>query len=80
VGSSEQESFNRTGSTVGDSARALEYNLYCTRGETANTATANTVYMTLAYTVRDYLIDRFRANPKRAFSRWPAQRHRAQAT
>ena len=75
MSSGKEDAFNRTGRTVDEFAKALEDNLYYTRGETVHTATANDVYMTLAYTVRDYLIDRWRrttdarfeANPKRVY-------------
>ena len=62
----------RLGRTVSAFKRALEDNLYFTRGQAVYTASHNDVYMTLAYTVRDHLIERWRetvtayyeANPK----------------
>jgi starch phosphorylase len=45
--------------TVADFKQALADNLYYTRGQAAPTATLEDVYAALAYTVRDYLVDRW---------------------
>jgi len=50
----------RLGRTVSDFKNALEDNLYFARGQAIYTASHNDVYMTLAYTVRDHLIERWR--------------------
>ena len=50
----------RTGRTVAAFSKALADNLYYRRGQAAYTASPNDNYTTLAYTVRDYLMDRWR--------------------
>ncbi len=45
--------------TVAAFKQALADNLYYTRGQAAPTATLEDVYAALAYTVRDYLVDRW---------------------
>ncbi len=65
----------RLGRTMPGFRRALEDNLYYTRGQAAQTASHNDVYMTLSYTVRDHLMARarvstdayFAANPKTVY-------------
>jgi starch phosphorylase len=60
------------GATVEAFRKAFENNLYYRRGQAAQSASENDSYMALCYTVRDYLIDRWRkttqthfeANPK----------------
>jgi glycogen phosphorylase len=72
---SKPQANTRLGRTVPDFKRALEDNLYFTRGQAAQTATHNDVYMALAYTVRDHLMERcrhssdvyFAANPKTVY-------------
>jgi starch phosphorylase len=62
----------RTAKTVEAFKRALTDSLYYIRGSSIQTASPNDIYMALSYTVRDYLMDRFRetanahyaANPK----------------
>lgn len=62
----------RVGKTVEDFQQLLLDNLYHTHGQAVQSASAHDGYMTLAYTVRDQLIDRWRkttqahfeANPK----------------
>ncbi len=56
-----QAGFGRTGCTVDSFKRALVDNLYYARGQGAYTASPHDVYTALAYTVRDYLMERFRA-------------------
>ncbi|MHC4470569.1 MAG: glycogen/starch/alpha-glucan phosphorylase [Planctomycetota bacterium] len=68
----EREPCPRTTKTVEAFRRALEDNLYYARGQAIQTATEHDAYTTLAYTVRDHLVDRWRrtvnayhrANPK----------------
>jgi len=63
---------NRCGRSVEAFKKLLLDNLYHTHGQAAQSASKQDAYMTLAYTVRDYLIDRWRrttraryeANPK----------------
>jgi starch phosphorylase len=50
----------RAGSGVAAFRQALEENLYFTRGSSVQTASALDVYVALSYTVRDYLMERFR--------------------
>jgi starch phosphorylase len=65
----------RTGKTVAAFKQALVDNLYFKLGTAVQSASHNDVYMTLAYTVRDHLIERWRrtteadfeANPKFAY-------------
>ncbi len=45
--------------TVADFKQALADNLYYTRGQAAPTASPQDVYAALAFTVRDYLVDRW---------------------
>src|SRR5512136_1400375 len=45
--------------TVTDFKQALADNLYYTRGQAAPTASPQDVYAALAFTVRDYLVDRW---------------------
>ena len=45
--------------TVAAFKQALADNLYYTRGQAAPTASPQDVYAALAYTVRDYLVDRW---------------------
>jgi starch phosphorylase len=56
----QQQVSGRTARTVEAFKRALADNLYYTRGQAAYTASPFDVYVALAYTVRDYLIDRWR--------------------
>ena len=66
---------SRTGRTVAAFKQALVDNLYFTLGTAVQSASHNDVYMTLAHTVRDHLIERWRktteahfeANPKFAY-------------
>ena len=66
---------SRTGRTVAAFKQALVDNLYFKLGTAVQSASHNDVYMTLAYTVRDHLIERWRqtteadyeANPKFAY-------------
>jgi len=63
---------SRLGRSVPEFKRALEDNLNFTRGQAVYTASHNDIYNTIAYTVRDHLMDRWRrtvrayyeANPK----------------
>lgn len=55
-----QEGNGRTGHSVECFKRALVDNLYYSRGQGAPTASSTDIYTALAYTVRDYLIDRWR--------------------
>ena len=55
-----QLGYGRSGTTVEAFKRALVDNLYYVRGQGAYTADPGDVYMALAHTVRDYLMDRFR--------------------
>ena len=63
---------SRVGKTVAAFKNALVDNLYFTRGQAMQSASAYDAFMTLAYTVRDHLIERWRktaqthfeANPK----------------
>src|SRR5574338_302019 len=55
-----QPGFGRSSTTVEAFKRALVDNLYYVRGQGAYTADPGDVYMALAHTVRDYLMDRFR--------------------
>ena len=55
-----QGSESRTGWTVEAFQRALRDNLYYTRGSSIQSASKYDLYMALAYTVRDYLMDRWR--------------------
>ena len=57
---SHQQTNTRTGRTVQAFKKALADNLYYTRGSSIQTASAGDAYAALAYTVRDYLMDRFR--------------------
>ena len=74
MGANEKEN-SRTGRTVAAFKRALVDNLYFSLGTAVQSASPNDVYMTLAYTVRDHLIERrrktteahFKANPKFAY-------------
>jgi starch phosphorylase len=56
----QQQMSGRTARTVEAFKKALADNLYYTRGQAAYTASPRDVYVALAYTVRDYLIDRWR--------------------
>jgi starch phosphorylase len=49
----------RTARTVKDFKEALADNLYYTRGQAAYTASLYDIYVALAYTVRDYLMERW---------------------
>jgi starch phosphorylase len=49
-----------TGQEISNFKQALEDNLYYTRGTTIQSASPNDIYMALAYTVRDHLIDNWR--------------------
>jgi glycogen phosphorylase len=51
---------HRTGRSVDSFKRALADNLYYTRGQAIYGATKNDLYVTLCFTVRDYLIRRWR--------------------
>ncbi len=55
-----QDSNGRTGTTVEDFKRALVDNLYYIRGQGSQTASPSDIYVALAYTVRDHLMDRWR--------------------
>jgi starch phosphorylase len=55
-----QPSGNRSGQTVESFKRALVDNLYYARGQGAYTANTYDIYVALAHTVRDYLMDRWR--------------------
>jgi starch phosphorylase len=55
-----QVGFGRTGRTVEAFKRAVVDNLYYSLGQGAHTATKNDIYLALACTVRDYLMDRYR--------------------
>jgi starch phosphorylase len=56
----ESKSKIRAGSSVAAFRQALEENLYYTRGSSVQTASAIDIYVALSYTVRDYLMERFR--------------------
>ena len=66
---------SRTGRTLAAFKQALVDNLYFKLGTAVQSASHNDVYMTLAYTVRDHLIERWRrtteadfeSNPKFAY-------------
>jgi len=66
---------SRTGRTVAAFKRAMVDNLYFKQGTAVQSASHNDVYMTLAHTVRDHLVERwrktteahFKANPKFAY-------------
>ncbi|MBN1994766.1 MAG: glycogen/starch/alpha-glucan phosphorylase [Anaerolineae bacterium] len=58
--SAKKQSNHRTDRTVEAFKRAMADNLYYTRGQSAYTASRSDIYMTLAYTVRDYLMERWR--------------------
>ena len=66
-----QETRSRTVRTVEAFKKALADNLYYTRGQAAYTASLTDVYMALAYTVRDYLIDRWRTTVDAYFEARP---------
>ena len=51
---------NRTGRTVEAFTKAMQDNLYYTRGQSVHGATHNDIYMALSYTIRDHLIERWR--------------------
>jgi glycogen phosphorylase len=55
-----QPANGRSGQTVEDFKRALVDNLYYARGQGAYTAGSYDIYMALAYTIRDILMDRWR--------------------
>ena len=55
-----QAGTGRSGLTVETFKRSLVDNLYYSRGQGAYTAGAYDIYMALAYTVRDALMDRWR--------------------
>ena len=67
-----ESSVSRCGRTVEDFKGLLLYNLYHTHGQALQSASKQDAYITLAHTVRDYLVDRWRrttsasyeANPK----------------
>ena len=69
---SERDAIGRAGKTLPAFKKALVDNLYFMRGQAVQSASPHDVYTTLAYTVRDHLIDRWRktvqahyeANPK----------------
>jgi starch phosphorylase len=52
-------------------SRALRDNLYYTRGSSVQSASKYDVYMALAYTVRDYLMDRWRRTANTYYSSNP---------
>ncbi len=55
---SDNKTNSRTGRTVAAFKQALVDNLYFKLGTAVQSASHNDVYMTLAYTVRDHLIER----------------------
>jgi starch phosphorylase len=63
---------NRTGKTVKQFQKAVSENLYYHRGSAIHSASKQDLYVALAYTIRDHLIDRwaatteahYQANPK----------------
>lgn len=56
----DHEATLRVAPTVEAFKERFEYNLYYTQGQAVQSATVNDCYVALAYTVRDYLIDRWR--------------------
>jgi len=62
---------SRTGRTVEAFKKAMVDNLYYTRGQAVHTASANDVYTTLSYTVRDHLIQRWQQNVEAYFDENP---------
>jgi starch phosphorylase len=56
-----------TGKEISKFKQALEDNLYYTRGTTIQSASQNDIYMALAYTIRDYLIDDWRKTTQSAY-------------
>jgi len=67
----QQKVSGRTVWTVEGFKRALADHLYYTRGQAAYTASPNDIYMALAYTVRDYLMDRWRRTVDAYFEAHP---------
>ena len=57
----------RTARTVEAFKRALVDNLYYTRGQAAHTASPEDIYVALAYTVRDYLMERWQKTSNATF-------------
>src|SRR5262245_57133718 len=62
---------SRTGRTVAAFKRALTDHLYYTRGQGVHTVSLNDVYMTLAYTVRDFLMEHWQKNVEAYFEQNP---------
>ena len=50
----------RTGRSVEEFVQAIVHNLYFTRGQAVYGASSNDIYVSLAYTVRDHLMERWR--------------------
>ena len=61
----------RTGRTVAAFKQALVDNLYFKLGTAVQSASHNDVYMTLAHTVRDHLIERWRKTTEAHFEANP---------
>lgn len=66
-----QPAYGRSGQTVESFKRALVDNLYYARGQGAYTAGTYDIYVALAYTIRDILIDRWRKTIDRYVSARP---------
>ncbi len=69
--SSTESTNTRTGRSVSAFKRALVDNLYFTRGQAMQSASPHDAYMTLAYTVRDHLIERWRQTAQAHFKSNP---------
>ena len=68
---SSESPYLRTGKSVAAFKQALVDNLYFTRGQAMQTASPHDAYMTLAYTVRDHLIERWRRTAQAHFESNP---------
>ena len=61
----------RAGKSAEAFKQAFVDNLYYTRGQALQSASLNDLYMTLGYTVRDYLVDGWQQTANRHFEQNP---------